>query len=271
MKTVLVLGTHRSGTSLVAGMLHYLGVPMGPPGADDRWILPNWSNPTGQFENPEFTDLLHRFLDFDGEEPRWDPAWNDLGARTARFLPEFVRLVRRTESERWGWKQPWTLLILEALLPHLQNPRFVVVRRDLAQIVDSIHRRDGLGVGESEQVSGELLGRMERLLRAHPAIPSLTLEYSEVVRDPPTAVARLVEFVGIVPDTDAARRATGLVVRGPALRRVIRHRAAHDLATLPSRYGWLIAKDLREGSRFTARHLTRSLPRETYRILRAAV
>ena len=268
---MLVLGTHRSGTSLVTGMLHTLGVDMGPKGGDDRWIYPNWANPTGQYENPEFTDLLHRFLDFDGEEPRWDPAWDDLSAATTRFRPEFVELIRRTESERWGWKHPWTLMVLEDLIPDLRYPRFVIVRRALDEVVDSLHRRDGLTRPEAEKVTQEIWARLNAVEARHPEIPTLSLSYESVTGDPTATVASLAEFSGLSPTDDQRHRAAGLVIRGAPLRRAIRHRAATDLLTLPQRYGWLLKKDLREGSRFTASHLYRSLPRESYRILRACV
>ena len=267
--TVVVLGTHRSGTSLVAGMLHALGVRMGPPGNDDAWIYPNWANPTGQYENPELTDLLHRLLDFDGEEPRWDPRWADLGAPLAAFRPDLERFVDRTRGPLWGFKHPWALLILGGILGDLPDPRFVVVRRRLDEVVDSLHRRDGLSAAEATRVSEELLGRLERLLAEHPDVPTLRLEYAEVVADPARTAGRIVEFLALHPGAEAIARAEALVVRGPPLRRAIRHRAAHDLATLPARYGWLLSKDLRERSRFTATHLYRSLPRELYRILRA--
>lgn len=271
MKTVLVLGTHRSGTSLVTGMLHALGVPMGPKGEDDRWICPNWANPTGQYENPEFTDLLHKFLDFDGEEPRWDDRWDDLRGRTAEYLPAFSALVRRTESELWGWKHPWTLLVLEALLPTLKHPYFVIVRRDLDEVVDSLYRRDGLTRPEAEKVTRELWDRLEAIERAHPEVPTISLTYAEVVRDPEGIARRLAGFLGITPSPEQIARAVALVIRGPVLRRAIRRHAVTDFVSLPSRYGWLLKKDLRERSRFTASHLYRSLPREGYRILRACV
>lgn len=271
MTTVLVLGTHRSGTSLVTGMLQSMGVPMGPKGTDDAWIYPNWANPTGQYENPELTDLLHRFLDFDGEEPRWDPRWDDLRARTATYLPEFQAFIARTRSDLWGWKHPWSLLVLDALLPSLPDARFVVVRRKLDEVVDSLYRRDGLSKAEAEKVTHELWARLDALERDHPGIPRIDLTYEEVLKDPEGCARRLAEFLGIPATGDQLRRAAGLVIRGPVLRRAIRRYAAKDLLSLPIRYGWLLKKDLRERSRFTASHLYRSLPRETYRILRACV
>src|SRR4029077_3389654 len=109
------------------------------------------------------------------------------------------------------------------------------------------------------------------LLGSHPEVPSIAFDYAELTRDPAASVARLVEFLELHPPPGARERAAALVVRGPALRRAIRRLAAHDLTTLPLRYGWVLAKDPREGSPFIARQLTRGLPRETYRILRAAV
>lgn len=270
METVLVLGTHRSGTSLVTGMLHQMGVNMGPPGRDVRWIYPNWGNPTGQFENPEFTELLHRFLDFDGEDARWDPRWADLSARTQEFLPAFVRLVRRTESERWGWKQPWTLLILDALLPEICNPRFVVVHRNLPDVVDSLHRRDGITAEEAVRVSTEVSHRMEELVRRHPEVPTLTVQYEEVIRDPGAAAQRLATFLGLSLSAENLRQAADLAIPVRELRQARRRTAAHDLWTLPIRYAWLLSQDLRTGSKFTASHLARTLPRELYRTLRAS-
>lgn len=265
-----MLGTHRSGTSLVTGMLQRMGVNMGPPGRDARWIYPNWANPTGQFENPEFTELLHQFLDFDGEDARWDPRWADLSARTQEFLPAFVRLIRRTESEHWGWKQPWSMLILEALLPEIKNPRFVVVRRNVADVVDSLHRRDGVTAEEATEVTAEVSARMEELIRRHPEIPALSFQYEQVIQDPSTAARRLADFLGLSLSPDALQFVASLAMPVKELREARRRTARRDLMTLPIRYAWLLAQDLRTGSKFTASHLARTLPRELYRTLRAS-
>lgn len=273
-KTVLILGTHRSGTSVVSGMFHALGVNMGPPGADDRWIYPNFANPTGQYENPEFTELLHQFMDFDGGEPRWDPRWSNkewIDARWARYEPEFVRLVRRTESDFWGWKQAWSMLVLDRLMPSLKGPVFVVVKRDLEQIVDSIHRRDGLTHAEAEEVTREIWSRVDDLLTKYPGVPTLRFELDDILKDPGAQVLRMTQFLGLQPIPERVDRATRLPLKGAELRRAIRRYAVRDLVTLPSRYGWLLSKDLREHSRFAARHLVRTAPRELHRILRAAV
>ncbi|ABN70622.1 hypothetical protein Smar_1536 [Staphylothermus marinus F1] len=45
-RTVVVLGMHRSDTSMIAGILNILGVYMG-----ERLLGASWSNPLGHFED----------------------------------------------------------------------------------------------------------------------------------------------------------------------------------------------------------------------------
>ncbi|RLG70056.1 MAG: sulfotransferase family protein, partial [Candidatus Iainarchaeum archaeon] len=49
MKTVVILAPGRSGTSLLAGILHKLGVDMGDDGEEKSSY-----NPWGYFENKDF-------------------------------------------------------------------------------------------------------------------------------------------------------------------------------------------------------------------------
>ena len=51
-QTVVILGMHRSGTSLTAGILHLLGVNMG-----DRLLPADKFNAQGYFENQIILDL----------------------------------------------------------------------------------------------------------------------------------------------------------------------------------------------------------------------
>lgn len=51
MKTVIVLGVARSGTSMVSGLLHFMGVNMNPANN------PGPQNPKGSFEDIKFITL----------------------------------------------------------------------------------------------------------------------------------------------------------------------------------------------------------------------
>ncbi len=56
-KTIIVLGMHKSGTSLVAGALKKAGVNMG-----DNLLGRHWSNPLGHFEDMDFFRLNRKIL-----------------------------------------------------------------------------------------------------------------------------------------------------------------------------------------------------------------
>lgn len=272
IRTVVVLGTHRSGTSVVAGMLHQLGVRMGPPGdRSGKWIYPNWANPLGQYENPEFSDLLHRLMDFDGGEPRWDPRWNDMGERWRLFEDEFVRLLRYSEFGLWGWKQAWTMLVIDRLMPHLRGPVFVDVRRPIEDVVVSLHRRDGLDVEEAETVTREIWNRMDSVEDKYPDVPVFRVTMADLQREPILTAMEMADFLGVRGQPEKVLRAAEMFLEGDDMKGAVRRLAARDLTTIPSRYGWLLKDDLTRGSRFAARHLAKTAPRELYRTLRASV
>src|SRR5215218_4112214 len=56
---VCVLGMHRSGTSLVAGILRQLGVDLGP---DDELLPPDPNNRSGYFELAELVHINDEIL-----------------------------------------------------------------------------------------------------------------------------------------------------------------------------------------------------------------
>lgn len=120
---LFILGPHRSGTSLVAGALHTLGVKLG-----DRFIEPNRDNPKGFFEEEEvvrFNDRLLRSMSLS-----WDSfgfVWEeDFAAQ--RYKPYHAAAVamikdRFAECGVAGLKDPrfclllpfWKRVIAEAL------------------------------------------------------------------------------------------------------------------------------------------------------------
>jgi hypothetical protein len=105
-KTICVLGPPRSGTSMVARTLAYLGVPMGVPVPAPNELV--------TYEDPDFVDLLHCRT---SDEV-------DRDALTAAVV------VRNELHPVWGFKLPMASGALDILLSTLRNPRFVFVFRD---------------------------------------------------------------------------------------------------------------------------------------------
>src|SRR5436190_1836453 len=147
---VLVLGMHRSGTSLCADALGRLGVRM----ADQPDVQP--SNPRGQWERLEIVERHDRILDMFGRgfySPMHDlplPSgwWLEPGvAEIRREIVGFLEQKRGTAAP-FGFKDPRTARLLplwHQIFDELRiQPKIVVCIRNPAQAARSLEQRDGL-------------------------------------------------------------------------------------------------------------------------------
>jgi len=106
-KTVVVLGMHRSGTSMIASFLNKLGVSMGKV-----MLGKTPSNPLGHFEDKDFYDLNRKILKFAGGNWRNPPKEENILAQKDKFNKEIVDLIFIKNKEKyWGWKDPKLALL----------------------------------------------------------------------------------------------------------------------------------------------------------------
>jgi hypothetical protein len=225
MKTVMVLGAPRSGTSMTAGVLDLLGVSMG------RVRQPDSLNPTGYFEDREFLSLAddvfsaampgaHGFRlpppeAFEVVRGRFDERIQDLATRR----------MRECSSDMWGWKACGVSLFAEEFLPFTPNPHVVVVLRNPASVANSVvryvrhdekrHMYEELTLVEALQVVGQYERSIYGFIARHPEIPHLVLAYEKVVADPDSAINSLSSFL----DIKVTRRARRGVVKFVSSRR----------------------------------------------------
>lgn len=270
MPAYIVLGMHRSGTSAVAGMLDALGVRMGPKEARADWVGRHWSNPMGHFENPDFVWLNAQILGYDGVGVHESPTWDRIPVRAGAFTPEIERTVRAAEGDRWGWKDPWSVLTLEEFLPWVHDPRLIFVHRDPLQVAESLYRRDHTGLDESRRIAERFAAKLADIAARHPDRPRLELAFDEVTQRPTSTVARLTSFADLNPSPEQRHAAESLVVGETAMRAIGRRLAQRELATFPKWIAWLVARDLRLGRR-NVRALWRSASRELSGSFRAAI
>ncbi|MCI4358373.1 MAG: sulfotransferase [Thermoplasmata archaeon] len=267
-KTVVVLGMHRSGTSLVAGILHALGVNMGARAEGEAWVGRHWSNPTGHFENAEFVSLDYRILGGDATGIRGPPRWEDVAARSAQFEAEARALIRRHEAEMWGWKDPWTVLTLEVFLPLLRSPYFVMVRRPKEEVLASLRKRStsqDSDIAELFDVYEQRLAELKERLRSFPVIE---VDYPTLLREPSPTVGRLIEFLGLRPTREELDRALGMVLGGAELRRESQRMAIRGVFGFPRWVGWVLKRDLRNNPDVVATDLFSSVPKELFQMFR---
>ncbi len=148
VRPICVIGMHRTGTSLVAGLLHRHGLWLGE---EAELMAPNPYNPDGYFENDLVVNLNNDILEMFGGSwsapPKlaagWaeDPRLED-SKRVAREIGE--RLA--SSGEAWGFKDPRASLTLPFWLSVWGEMTVVVTVRNPLEAARSLHRRDDLRV-----------------------------------------------------------------------------------------------------------------------------
>jgi hypothetical protein len=162
--TLIATGLARSGTSLIAGLLHRAGIFMGDIG--DEVV----------FED----SLLHAAL------PGKDPV----------AMLDFI-YTRNSAHRRWGFKHPALHEYADMFdITKFRNPRMIVTFRDILAISQRI--------AVSEYVSGQgwlekAAADYTEMLKAVLAIdcPVLMLSYEKCLSLPATCVDSLIDFCGL--------------------------------------------------------------------------
>lgn len=141
---VCVLGMHRSGTSVAAGVLRILGASLGP---EDKLVSPRPDNPKGFSEHRPIVALNNALLARlggrpfapPGLPPGWEssPLLDDLRERGEEIARELF--VGRDVTV---WKDPRVCLTLAFWQQVMPPMRYVICVRHPADVAASLHRRN---------------------------------------------------------------------------------------------------------------------------------
>jgi hypothetical protein len=173
-RTLIVLGVARSGTTMVAGALHHLGVFVSMGG-----------RPNAVFEDGEIGALLDR---------------KDYAA-----LATMVE-ARNREHAVWSWKRPDAIDHLPQIENCFRSPEYIVVFRD----VFAIANRNRISVrAELLPNMDDALARYSRLLRFRKDSKRRTLlvSYEKAMLDRESFVRALAQFAAVGGDEKRLRQA----------------------------------------------------------------
>jgi hypothetical protein len=202
---VLVLGMHRSGTSLCSHILSALGVDMADriPGPGNTSPAPD--NPRGHWERWEIVEFHDRILglfnrDYSGRfhdfalPVAW---WAD--PRVAEIRREIVAfLEKRMGDGYFGFKDPRTVRLMPAwhqIFNELKlAPRIVLCLRNPAQVGRSLHARDGLDPANGEY---RWLVHLIDFYRYASNFDYCTVEYEEWFDNPAATIEKLQKFIDL--------------------------------------------------------------------------
>ena len=202
-RPIIVLGPERSGTSVVAEMVHRWGAYAGEPellrDADER-------NPQGYWEYLPIWDFLEELGDLSRGASWWDPAFQDLVAERASdpaYRDQALALVDRMETEGcpWVWKDPALSFYLPFWMQIWTDPVYIITVRNPIDVAASWRR---FVTPPGKEFPSSLIDAY--LLRWH-YIMLLILEHTEgaadtiyvpyegVIQDPKTHALKLGRFL----------------------------------------------------------------------------
>jgi hypothetical protein len=147
MKTFIILGMHRSATSLIARSLHgecYLG-------SDDFFIPPAFDNPKGFFEDRRVVLLNDELLKMAGGA--WDNPPSKESILELKGKPLFdstvdeyikgtiMTLHKEADGKSVGIKDPRMCLLIDLWDQFIPNPQYIMTYRNPKDIVKSLEKR----------------------------------------------------------------------------------------------------------------------------------
>ncbi len=184
---ILVVGMHRSGTSLLGCILQALGVTLPGP------LLPgDTNNPEGYFERSDITALQEELLI---DLQRWWPSESGLqplpegwlgtprAQRAAICLRRLLKVDIAEQQGAWAIKDPRSSLLLplwRQVADELKLPlRLLLAIRDPAEVVVSLVGRDGGPAGMTQERAEALwLRHHHQLLVDGIGLPLQVVSYS---------------------------------------------------------------------------------------------
>jgi hypothetical protein len=156
MKTIVVLGMHRSATSLVARTLNS-EVHMGK-----NLLVGLKDNPKGHYENVHIIRLNDQILHQSGGSWHNPPPIDKIMEIGAKYKDEMNNIISAEISiaeekglDSWGFKDPRTALTIGAWLEHLPNPQFVVCYRNPLDIAKSLNKRNNFTIDKGLKLTLE--------------------------------------------------------------------------------------------------------------------
>ncbi len=152
---IIVLGMHRSATSLVARSLHKEGVSMG-----DDFLFNNAENNGGHYEDVRFYNLNEMILKEAGGSWWSPPPEEDIIRAGKKLSEEIKRTIESAVKPKWGWKDPRTVLTIKCYMEYLEDPFFVICMRKPIEVAESLYEHYGVELNRGISIAREYNRRL---------------------------------------------------------------------------------------------------------------
>jgi hypothetical protein len=183
-KKIIITGMHRSGTSMVAGILKEAGVYFGSNFIKQR--APD--NPKGFFEDKEFVSINQRILLDSGGD--WDNPPNRIRESflVTRRIKKFLSMWN---INRVGFKDPRCCLTIGIWRKHIKDLKVIFVDRYIEEIAESLKKRNGFDYKKSKNICRKYI----KSFIENANVPIHFISHNRIIANPELETKKMVEFI----------------------------------------------------------------------------
>ncbi len=198
MKSIVVMGNARSGTSMTAGLLSILGVNMGElpvEKMENNWVI---QNPKGAFENPDFIKLTSEM------HKDWADGMGYISIKE-KYDQRIKETIGANEKTFWGFKSAAVAPFLNMFVKNMGNPHIVTVIRNVIHNTQSwiVHMRDVFGTNvEFNKALKKMTENQDIIAKTVVGSPhpNIFVTYEDLKKDSWIEAQRLAKFIGVDPE-----------------------------------------------------------------------
>ena len=206
----IVLGMHRSGTSVVAGILHFNKVIMGT--YETFWPRPLPQNPKGFYENYDFRKINDTILQESDYNTKHYKATIPIPELSKSIKKKMIKTVGRYESkfENWGWKDPRTCLTISNWIgifkemDLIEKVNIVFVSRQSLSVARSLKKRNALPLLQGVNLWKVYTERAIDFCELS-NIPTIYLSFEEILKKPISECEKIFKFLSQPFDKNVVR------------------------------------------------------------------
>lgn len=158
MNCFVIIGMHRSCTSMISRSLHESGeVFMG-----ESMLGKTRYQPDGHYEDRLFLSINEDILKACGgswrnppSETRIKEVEHDFSDRIKEAILKAESNAKKRGAKSWGFKDPRTCITYPVYQPYLKNPSLIFTSRNSDDIAKSLSKRDGMSISEAKSLCSE--------------------------------------------------------------------------------------------------------------------
>ena len=195
---IIITGMHRSGTSMIAGLLKLCGLYLG-----NNLIGGLKDNPKGHFEDRDFVHINHKlFLENEGE---WGLPPQKIQKISPKLQAEIKAFLRKWPRDRLvGWKDPRACITLPVWIKAIKPEplKVVLIRRPVTEIAQSLKKRNNFTYDKSAWLTRFYIESAKENLKG---IPYIETHYHRYFENWKAELKKVCEFIGLRQPEDTSQ------------------------------------------------------------------